>query len=293
MPDHVKELLSIQQIHDEDETGLNDLRKDFLSIELSPGGFSYCVLNTQKFKYTTLESFKFEDIKSFDTLAEVLEALVKSRKSLTQTYQRISLVFSHPVSTLIPAHLFSYSEKNQYLGFHTYPDNENEIRVDKLNNLVAYSVYSFPKTLSQKINFLFPGCRIRHISTTLIENILYMNRYQEIDIQLALHIQNDHFEILIFKEKNLVFYNSFRYQTWDDLFYYLFFVLEQMRLEAEDLHTLILGEVSINSTFYKQARLYFKSLHLASRTDLYKYALEFDSIPHHYYFNLLNLNACG
>ncbi|MFW6351160.1 MAG: DUF3822 family protein, partial [Bacteroidota bacterium] len=125
------------------------------------------------------------------------------------------------------------------------------------------------------------------------ENILYMNRYQEIDIQLALHIQNDHFEILIFKEKNLVFYNSFRYQTWDDLFYYLFFVLEQMRLEAEDLHTLILGEVSINSTFYKQARLYFKSLHLASRTDLYKYALEFDSIPHHYYFNLLNLNACG
>ncbi len=279
-------------IHDTGNV-LNRSGKNFLSIELSPDGFSYCVLDTEKFRYTLLESYSLEQGQNFEQLAHLLEQITKKKKILSSFYQRISLSFVSPKAVFVPADLFSYLEKQQFIDFNIYPEEEYELKVDKLNNLAAYAVYPFPRVLLKKINFLFPGNRIRHHSSCLIENVLYMIRYGKHDVQLVLHIQRGHFEILYFENKNLSFYNSFNYQTWDDLFYYLFFVLEQLRLDAEILNTMILGEVGIESEFYKKMRLYVKSLTFGPRSELYKYSDVFDELPHHYYFNLLNLNSCG
>jgi hypothetical protein len=284
-----QELISI---HDT-ENVLNRSGKNFLSIELSPGGFSYCVLDTEKFRYTTLESYTIDEVQDFEQLGLLLEQFTKQKRILSSYYQRISCSYVSPKAVFVPSDLFSYIEKRQFADFNVYPDEEFELKVDKLNNLSAYNVYPFPKVLLKKINFLFPGNRIRHHSSCLIENVVYQVRYGKANVQLVLHIQKDHFEILYFEGENLCFYNSFVYQTWDDLFYYLFFVLEQLGLDAEKLHTMILGEVSIKSEFYKKMRLYVKSLTFGPRSELYKYSDGFDEIPHHYYFNLLNLNSCG
>lgn len=280
-------------INDAENELLNDTGKKFLSIELSPDGFSYCVLDTDKFRYTALESYALNAVKDPLVLNQLLEDVVKSKKILTGAYQRISLAYYSQKMTLVPGELFSYSQKNSYIDFNTYPLHDFEIRVDKLNNLSAYAVYPFPRALAHKVNFLFPGCRLRHISTCLIENILYMVRYGRVNSQLVLHIQRGHFEILVFDGENLSFYNSFVYQNWDDLFYYLFFVLEQLGLQAENLDLMLYGEVGVDSEFYKKVRLYFRTFNFGPRNELYRYSESFDDIPHHYYYNLLNLNACG
>ncbi len=285
----VRELFSI----DDTESELRDSGKNFLSIELSPGGFSYCVLDTDKFRYNHLKSFVLQPDLDYDHQAQVLEQFVKQRKELTENYQRISFSFVSQKVTFVPVELFSYSEKEHFFNFNMYPEHNFEVKVDKLNNLMAYAVYPFPKVLLQKVNYLFPGCRIRHISSCLIENLLYMVKYGRLKPQLVLHVQHDHFEILVFENENLSFFNSFSYQTWDDLFYYLFFALEQLGFQAEELDTLIYGEVSIESEFYKKIRLYVKSVTFGPRSDLYKFSESFENIPHHYFYNLLNMNACG
>jgi hypothetical protein len=285
----VKELFSIKT----DVGQPNASGKDFLSIELSLDGFSYCILDTDKFRYTLLESYEWSNVSDFEQLSYALEEFVKSKPLLTAEYQRISIAYVNPAVTFIPSEIFSYSEKNEYLGFHHNIDDNFEIKVDKLHNLSAYSVYPFPKIINQKINFLFPDCRLRHMSTSLIENLVYLVRYGKLNPQLILHVQKSHFEILVFSGEQLEYFNSFRYQTWDDLFYYLFFALEQLGLQAEDLDTMLLGEIRISSDFYKKIKLYVKSLTFAPRSDIYRYSDAFDDIPHHYFYNLLNLNACG
>jgi hypothetical protein len=284
-----QELISI---HDT-ENVLARSGKNFLSIELSPGGFSYCVLDTDRFRYTMLESYSVDQANDFEQLGNLLEQFTRQKKILSSYYQRISCSYISPKAVLVPSDLFSYVEKREFGDFNIYPDEDFELKVDKLNNLSAYNIYPVPKVLLKKINFLFPGNRIRHHASCLIENVIYQIRYGRSNVQLVLHIQKDHFEILYFEGESLSFYNSFLYQTWDDLFYYLFFVLEQLGLDAEKLHAMILGEVSIKSEFYKKMRLYVKSLSFGPRSDLYKYSDGFDEIPHHYYFNLLNLNSCG
>jgi len=290
MQNIVKELFCI---NDTENAELNDHGKKNLSIELSLDGFSYCVLDAEKFRYIALESFAFEGINDLNDLCPFLDETVREKMLLTGSYQRISFALNSADTTLVPADLFSYTEKNTYLNFNTYSDQESEVRVDKLNNLSAFALYALPKQLLNKINFLFPACRIRHISTNLIENILYMVRYGRVSPQLVLHVQKGNFQILHFKDENLSFYNSYRYQTWDDLFYYLFFVLEQLGIEAEKIDLMLFGEVSIESEFYNKVKLYFKSFSFGPRSDLYKYSESFDDIPHHYFYNLLSLNACG
>jgi len=289
MHNPIQELYSV---HDSGDV-LNPSGKNFLSIELSPGGFSYCVLDTEKFRYTLLESFSLHNVTDFDQQAQILNDFSKNRKFLSSFYQRISFSYVSSKVTLVPTELFTFTGKKHFVDFNTYPDNDFEIKVDKLNNLNAYAVYPFPIGLLRKVNFLFPGCRIRHLASCLIENVLYMVRYGGQTAELVLHIQRDHFEILYIKDQNLSFFNSFNYQTWDDLFYFLFFVLEQLGLDAEQLNVLILGEVSIESELYRKMRLYVRSVSFGPRSELYKFADKFDDLPHHYFFNLLNLNSCG
>lgn len=286
---------TIQEIYSvKDTSGIPDPSGNkFLSIELSLDGFSYCILDVDRFEYTVLESFTLEHVRDFEQLGEALENLVKSRNLLTASYQRVNIALISKGVTLVPADLFVHAESKKYLDFNIYPTEDMEIKADRLNNLSAYALYPFPKALSRKLEYLFPGARIRHMSTCLIENVLYMVRYGRFNPNMVLHVQKGHFEILIFKNEQLEFFNSFSYQTWDDLFYYLFFVLEQLGYAAEDLHTMVFGEVGLNSDFYKNIKLYVKSLEFGPRSDLYRYSDAFDEIPHHYFYNLLNLNACG
>ena len=285
----IKELFSIYNAEKE----LTNSGKNFLSIELSLDGFSYCILDTDSFRFELLEAYALRDVNDYHKLIIILEDFVSNKKILTQNYQRVSISFIHPSVTFVPSELFVYSEKNEYLKFNLDSDHNYEIRVDKLHNLSGYTIYPLPKILIQKIDYLFPSARIRHMSTPLIENVVYMVRYGRMSPQLVLHVQSSHFEILIFNNEHLRFFNSFRYQTCEDLFYYLFYVLEQLNLQVEELDTMIFGEVGIESEFYRKIKRYVKSLSFGPRSDLYKYCEAFDEIPHHYYYNLLNLNACG
>lgn len=284
-----KELYSI---HDAGRN-LDHTGREFLSIELSLDGFSYCVLDTDSFRYVLLESFAIANNTDYALLADVIVESGKSKNILNRDYQRVSISLISQLITFIPADLYTFSEKGDYIDFNVRPDAAHEIKVDKLNNLGAYAIYPYPRVLLQKIDKLFPNARIRHAATSLVENLIYMARYSQVKMQLVLHVQANHFEIVIFDQDKLSFYNSFRYQTVDDLFYYLFFVLEHLGLQAENLDTLLYGEVGINSEFYKKIKLYVKSLNFGPRNDLYKYCDAFDNIPHHYFYNLLNLNVCG
>ncbi|MFW5707512.1 MAG: DUF3822 family protein, partial [Bacteroidota bacterium] len=146
-----QELLSI---HDAEHV-LNNSGKNFLSIELSPDGFSYCVLDTERCRYTLLESFALEEgVKDFQQISEFLEQFAREKKFLSYFYQRISFSYVSPKVTFVPTELFSYLEKKSFLNFNIYPDDDHDIKTDKLNNLSAYALYPFPKVLLQKINFL-------------------------------------------------------------------------------------------------------------------------------------------
>jgi len=275
-----------------------DLRSSFsrnyqISIELSLDGFSYCLLDSERFQYQVLESYVFKEVTSYEDLSRIAEFLVDISPIKSIPHQRISLIFKNNQSCMVASPLFIDSEKGSYFNFHHSLKDGHEIYADKLNNLSAYNVYSLPVVIVEKFKSLFPEIRIRHYSSTLIENLCYYYKAGFFHQNVVLHVQDKHFEILLFEESKLILYNTFPYSTWEDLLYYVLYVLEQLEITPEKSDVLILGEIAMDSNSFQNIKSFMHSVDFGGRTDFFKYDHVFDDLPHHFYFNLLNVNACG
>ncbi|GEM_PF-595299 len=289
---HVNNVNKKHSIVDESfQPGFNN--KHFLSIELSWNNFAYCILDSDRFQYRVMESYERGEYVSSDLFLSGLNEIVENNKFLNSGFERITLIYVAPQSVFIPAELYAEEENDTYLEFNHIIENGYKNYSDKLNNLNAYAIYPVPKVLKSNCDKWFNNYRLRHFSTPLIESVLYDVFYAGFKGDIVIHVQKGHFEILILEEGNLRFFNSFNYQTWDDLLYYLFYVIEQTDLSAENTDLLILGQASMDSELYINLIPYFNNVDFGSRSDLFKYHRAFEEIPHHYFYNLLNANACG
>ncbi|MEE4178075.1 MAG: DUF3822 family protein [Bacteroides sp.] len=268
-------------------------RNEILSIELSLDGFSFAILDPRHFKYLMLESYRFDPGSSQDDFPEQLENFIRDYPLLLGSFERISIAWYQPQYTLIPADLFLYAGKDDYHQFTGDFPQGYELKADKLNNLGAYGIYPFPETIRKRLEFLYPAHRIRHTATVFVESLLSSFRLGEVRADLAIYVNQGHFELLLFEGDRLVFYNSFAYQAFDDLMYFLFYVLEQFELDASQVEAILAGDISLDSKEYAYLAQYFKKAGFVSRSDVYKYSPAFDAVPHHGFFNLLHLNTCG
>ncbi len=268
-------------------------RNEILSIELSLDGFSFAILDPRQFRYMMLESYRFANAGHIEGLAAELETFIKENPLLLGSFERVNIAWYQPQYTLVPAQLYLHAGKQAYHEYCGPLAQQYELRADKLNNLEAYGIYPFPEVLRKKLDFLYSSYRLRHTGTVLIENVLAAIKLGELKADIVLHIKPGHFELLLLEASCLIFYNSFAYQAFDDLMYFLFYVLEQFGLDASQMEALLAGEISLDSKNYELLSGYFKKVHFAGRSDVYQYGLEFDEVPHHFFFNLLNLNTCG
>jgi len=268
-------------------------RNEILSIELSLDGFSFAILDPRNFSYLMLESYRAACGLQPDRLATEIEAFIRNYPLLLGSFERINIVWYHPHFVIIPESLFLHSAKEELFRFCSDVPAGHELKTDKLNNLGAFGIYPCLETLRRKLDFLYPGHRLRHAGTVLIESILAAISLGEQKADLVLHIRSGHFELILLEGTKLVFFNSFAFQTFDDLMYFLFYVLEQFGLDASILDALLAGEISLDSKNFELLSGYFRRVDFVARSDAYKYGPEFDEVPHHYFFNLLYLNSCG
>lgn len=267
--------------------------KKTLSIELMPDGFSFCILDEQSFKYLALESYRATQALNAEQWIELLDQVVKGNPLLTAQYQRINISLYSTQLILVPYHLFSHAQKDVYYKFANNLSEGSQVLSDRLNNLEAYGQYSMSSKLKKKLDFLFPDHRMRHSGTVLVESLLATLQLNEWDATIVLNISSKHFDIVLFDERKMKYYNSFSYQEFDDLMYYLFFVLEQFELTAGSMDALLVGEISLDSERFHILSQYFRKVSFAGRNDAYHYSRQFDSLPHHYFYTLLNMNSCG
>ncbi len=269
------------------------INKNFLTIEISNNFLSYCILDTSKYQYRLIESFVFEENYNNEALPSKFEEIVTSNEYLLSDFERVTLLYTSQHNVLMPSELFFEKEKDKYLEFNYNKPGNQTTCYEKLHNLQAYSIYTIPNKLKQKFDEYFKTYRLRHFSSVLIESILYDIKNNDLKADIIINIQTGNFEIIILDGSKLLFYNSFKYKTWEDIMYYLFFVMEQFEIISEEKNIILTGKVSIESEIYSNLTPYFKNVDLGARGDLFKYHEIFDNIPHNYFYNLLNANACG
>jgi len=263
-----------------------------LSIQITSQSFCYSILDKTQNKNIVFEKYNLPEISYNNDFCEHLESLINRHEYIKQPFYSTMIIVDNPGSTLIPAGLFDETKMNDYFLFNNILAEDEIILSDKLHHLDAYNIYSLPEMLVNKLKQLFPSGRILHYASSLMEELFIKNKNKDSGNTIYVNVQPAHFEVMIFRDNKLFFFNSFQYKTAEDFIYYLLFVAEQMKMNPETFELILLGEIERSSAIFDLLFKYVRNIKFCNRNDSFAYSYVFNEIPDHFYYNLLNLNLC-
>lgn len=270
-----------------------------LSIQLSKDWFFYTILDTLSNKYIALSSYSLNPKKSRKSKSkpeslyiEKLDEIISQFKWLKSPFKKVNVLYKNMRSVIIPNLMFDKSRKEDYLYFtHRRRDNE-KLYYDYISAINSYNLYALPDFLEDELVNIFTKPRILHYSTTLLMNIFSGLNRNISQMQVFVNVQFEQFDIIIIKSGELIYYNTFRIYSEEDLVFYFFWVLRQLDINHSAALVMLMGELEKNSLIYREISKYISNVSFVKRNEDFKYIDVFDNIPGHYFYNLLNASSC-
>lgn len=281
--------LIVPAIQKYDEALSKKLSEKFeLSIQLALDGFSFCIFNPELNKFLSLEHVKFSESIHDSDYMRSFEQKVNSNEWLSLSYKSIKILFESSTSTLIPASLYSENDKDLYAGFNFSLPENHLCYADFLKGLDAYLIYTMSEKLKNKIHQLFPDHKIISSSANLIEALLINYKNIGTGKRMFVNVKSSFLDIVLIEEKQVLFFNSFAYQSNEDFMYYIIFVIEQLNLNPEYIDLTFSGVIDKKSKLFETAYTYIRNINFQKLPAVNNYSYIFNDVPAHYYFNLLS-----
>jgi hypothetical protein len=229
-----------------------------LSIQFSLDGFSFCIY-TQDDTIINFSEFDFEKTAvSPENLLDKIEAIFASEVLLQQDFTEVFAVHQNQLSTIVPDPFFNPKNVTEYLKYSIKILNDDLIAFDHIASISAKSVYVPYVNINNYIFQNFGEFEYKHHLSVLIEKLITQNTAKEETVFVNV-FKND-FDIIVLKEKELIFSNSFSLTTKEDFIYYILFTLEQLKLAPEKVLLCFLGTIEKESELYTIVYKYVRNV---------------------------------
>ncbi len=262
-----------------------------LSILVGMDRFSFLVSDPQQ-NILLLRSYPFTpNIKGLGELNDPLKDLYINDELLKQSYRSVRIGILNQKNTLIPSDLFAPDQKEVYLK-NIIPNLEGStVYFDTLKPLGMVNVYAIDTQLINQFYGYFPNTKIHHSAASLIlgHRKIAENRTGR---QICLNIRQGLLQISLFDNKELLFYNSFIYESSQDFIYYVMLVFDQFKLKPEGNTVHISGQIIPDSEIYHLLFRYIRHLEMMPVPDYYKLGAKGREIQDYQYFDLFSLKLC-
>ncbi len=263
-----------------------------LSIEFLPDGFVFSVMDQNRYQYVALEAYEAPNLHGVENYSPHIKDFFTNHLLLNQGFDKvIAAVYARDL-VLIPAPVYSAEKQKDLFNTYALPESSSRLKNEAIQIIDAQGIYPVPENLLNVCEEIFPSVRVRNQGASMIKNVMAAQKLEKWKADVVIHVKKSHAEILLLHKEKLIFYRSFSITCFDDILYYVFYVLEQYQKQAEKLHLTVLGELPMDSKGYTGLNSFFRKVSIPDANDMFKYSQHFDSIPIHYYFNLLNLNTC-
>jgi hypothetical protein len=262
-----------------------NLEDNYLSIQLSLDGFSFCVYNKIQDKVGVFGIYEFDNSAGspFKQL-ECVKELFAQEIALQLNYKSVFVTHFNNLVTQVPQPLFNKNYLAQYLQYTVKVLENDFISYDELNNSEIINVYIPFVNINNFLLDTYESFIYKHSSTVLIENLL--NQYKNLEGNFCfVNVTAKNFEIVVIKNKKLALYNFFRFTTKEDFIYYILFTSEQLNLNPEEFELVLMGDIEKESELYAIVYQYVRNIKFYAPNNG---ALQLNEIPSHSYFTLLN-----
>ena len=255
-----------------------------LSIQLGVHHFSYCLLNTTTFTYDYVKKYP---LTSKDNTATEITEIINNDANLKAEFFSQSIAFINFPSTLVPDKLYKEEEAETLLAFNTKVNGK--VLADNIFSQKAYLIYSVPESILNIVSNFFPNAKYKAQESILIQQYSQLNTKNK---KAYLYLNEQKVGITIFNGDKLIFNNSFKYDSKEDLLYYVLFSFEQLKLSPDSINVSVFGNIEETDESFSLMYEYIRNIKLGKRPHQFTFPTEFNPLADHKYFGLFTQILC-
>ena len=220
-----------------------------LSIQVSLNGLSFCVADTLRNTILLSEQLNFgKELSPFEVQRE-LKDLLRENKVLELDISETVVIHRNHLFSLVPKALFDKDELANYLKFNAKILANDLIEYDEIESHEIMNVYVPYVNINNYIFDLFGEFEFVHNGTVLLQSLL-KSAGSSSEPACFVHVSHQQMDMLVMSRKQLLFYNSFDFQTKEDFIYYILFTLEQLDLDPENIPLRLFGNLEEGDELY-------------------------------------------
>jgi len=250
-------VIGLQPMMRSQETRIEPSTK--LSIKISLSSFDLMLSNLEDNSILDYKKCNFNKKAITENLASKLDSFLNESKIDFSNVINVKLIISNNLSCLVPKELFDERLSLDYLKFNSKLIENDFASNDYIEELEIYNVYLPFVNVNNYLVQRFGSFEYYHSSTILLRKILKTTTNDSKTLFFT-NIETESFQVIIFKNKNLLYYNDFEYQTKEDILYFLLFVIEQNKEIKSDTKLNILGDISENDKNYNFISQFIKNI---------------------------------
>lgn len=205
------------------------MSKTHLAFEISEHACSLASLEDGRVNF--IGNLQFDGKKDFQYKESLLQFLKEKNLAELQV-DDVSVSWVSPNATLVPTAIFqSGSAEAIFSACFNKQVAANDIDYNRLTESAVVNVYEIPMWVKSFFVVRFPRVNILHEYSHLIKGLFHNGAFK---LQIQASIHPEQLSLLIVKNNELLFANSFEVNHHNDVIYYLSFVVQQLKLGEQE-----------------------------------------------------------
>ncbi len=266
----------------------------FLSIQLALDGFSFAIFDRYSNEYIVLKNKVLEadsERNSLEYCQYVYNFLIEEEIFKYQ-FRAINIIYVSALSTLVPTSVFVKEKAKQLFETNFGQIDEMNILSNRLKNNDLISIFAVPDCLIRILNRKFKSYKVFHQATPLIVEAVLNTKNENKPLKIFLNQNNNICDFVVAKAGKLILFNSFNYNSQNDILYYLANINEQIQSFGEVSEVVISGKINIYPELETQIKRYFKNVNCYNVGSQFSYSKSFGEFLEHEYSTLFKMALC-
>lgn len=219
-----------------------------LSIQIFKDGFSFCTSNARPFF-----NFDLHPIKKGIDFQKLLES-----HSFLESEKIKGVHFNHS-ATFVPKTLYNSNQKHTYLNYNLALDDSLIIAENQTQDDQIKIIYPVDEEIETTLKHYFKNISFTHY-TQILYDLSTSESEIEDTVEMNLHMQDNQFDILVFRDKQLLLYNTYPYKNEQGFLYFIMAVAHELGLPPEAFTIIFFGKYTRYNKYYSALENYHEKV---------------------------------
>ncbi len=173
------------------------------------------------------ERLDYENIYDPELLLAKIEEILNIANINLYGVLEPKLIFDNDYYALVPQLLYQKGKEKTYLKFNAQLENDDYVITDTIKTINTYNIYLPYANINNYLIDKFEKLEFYHFNTVLINRFVNKNDSDS----CYCYLENGFLKILIIRKREILFFNSFYYNSLDDVLYFLILALQNKSLK--------------------------------------------------------------